>query len=447
MTRFYNIALSVCILYSVLRTPLMAQDYARMGERTIDGTARYVGMGGAMSAIGGDPSAAHDNIAGLGLYRRSEVLLTAQTALDRTQARGNNYVTHKNVVTCPQASIVIGLPTYKEGDKGIQFNNILFSYRRLRTFNREIYATSATPSPSLGALIQTADVDIPFCAEPYNASSALLLKESGAASEFNIGWAMNISNQWYVGAGVQFLSYSLSSRTEYSETFDMINYQRQHMTNRNNATLVMTGAGVAGSVGIIYRPFVWLRLGFGLQTASIGSLRYYTSGALTALTDSLLSSYAPELNYSVSDFHMPWHTSTSAAFQIGAWAMISLQYDYFHQKNEYDIHSLRAGFEVIPILGMYINGGYAYESSFKKNLRVVEMDPTFDRQDTHFLHPKGGHYASIAMGYRGTHVVAQLAYQYHFQGLSLWTHQNADPYDIDTQTHKIVLTIGWHRYY
>jgi hypothetical protein len=40
------------------------------------GTARYVGMGGAMTAIGGDPSAAIDNPAGLGLYRRSEISVT-----------------------------------------------------------------------------------------------------------------------------------------------------------------------------------------------------------------------------------------------------------------------------------------------------------------------------------------------------------------------------------
>ena len=66
---FIGLALSV-------NSPIYAQDYARMSERTITGTARYVGMSGAMSAIGGDPSAAHDNIAGLGLYRRSEAMIS-----------------------------------------------------------------------------------------------------------------------------------------------------------------------------------------------------------------------------------------------------------------------------------------------------------------------------------------------------------------------------------
>ena len=46
---------------------LFSQDYTRLSERTIIGTARYVGMSGAMTAIGGDPSAVTDNPAELGL--------------------------------------------------------------------------------------------------------------------------------------------------------------------------------------------------------------------------------------------------------------------------------------------------------------------------------------------------------------------------------------------
>ena len=48
-------------------TSLAAQDTQRLSEQEPIGTARYVGMGGAMTAIGGDPSAVKDNPAGLGL--------------------------------------------------------------------------------------------------------------------------------------------------------------------------------------------------------------------------------------------------------------------------------------------------------------------------------------------------------------------------------------------
>ena len=61
-----------------------SQDVQRFSERQIVGTARYVGMGGAMTAIGGDPTAAMDNPAGLGLYRRNEITLTIDETIDNS---------------------------------------------------------------------------------------------------------------------------------------------------------------------------------------------------------------------------------------------------------------------------------------------------------------------------------------------------------------------------
>ena len=43
----------------------------------IIGTARYVGMGGALGALGADISAISSNPAAIGMYRRSDVVLTA----------------------------------------------------------------------------------------------------------------------------------------------------------------------------------------------------------------------------------------------------------------------------------------------------------------------------------------------------------------------------------
>lgn len=68
-----HIVLLLCV---VSATALSAQDTQRLSEQELTGTARYVGMGGAMTAIGGDPSAVKDNPAGLGLYRRMEVMIS-----------------------------------------------------------------------------------------------------------------------------------------------------------------------------------------------------------------------------------------------------------------------------------------------------------------------------------------------------------------------------------
>ena len=459
MTRFTNISnsvsgigrtwLAVSLLTALaVSLPSSAQDFARLGERQILGTARYVSMGGAMSAIGGDPSSTYDNIAGLGMYRRSEVLLTLNESLDKTQEDGNNYVAYRNSVYAAQASIVISMPTYRE-DKGVLFHNVIFSYQRQKSFERDIYASTLRNMPSMGELLSQQDIDwtLPYCQAPTSVSSGLQLYEYGYVNEFNIGWAMNHSNRWYFGAGVQIQSGTLTSDASYTETFYIINEEGRYHTNINDSRLILNQVGASASLGLIARPLGWLRLGLGLQTASVGSFKTYTAGEFSAMTDSLRHSWAPEQQFTTDAYHAPWHISSSVAFQIGAYGLIALQYDWRKQKDEYSMHSLRAGFEVIPVLGFYINGGYAYESSFKDDRRIVGMDPSFNRQDMYFQHPVGAHYASIALGYRGTHVIVQAAYQYRAETLHLWAHENADPYLVHADTHRVVLTLGWHRYY
>lgn len=50
-------------------------DGAKLTGKDLNGTARFVGMGGAMGALGGDISTMGTNPAGIGLYRSSDVIL------------------------------------------------------------------------------------------------------------------------------------------------------------------------------------------------------------------------------------------------------------------------------------------------------------------------------------------------------------------------------------
>ena len=56
--------------------PMSAQETyenAKIAQEDLNGTARYVGMGGAMEALGADISTIGTNPAGIGLFRRSNV--------------------------------------------------------------------------------------------------------------------------------------------------------------------------------------------------------------------------------------------------------------------------------------------------------------------------------------------------------------------------------------
>ena len=443
--------LAFVLLYSPLGALCTwSQDFTRLSERTIMGTARYVGMGGAMTAIGGDPSASLDNPAGLGLYRRWEVLLTMTDLMfDRTQqitSDGMINPSQRRLYMVPQASVVFCLPTYNPDDQGVQYHNLLFSSQRVHTYNRT-YSAGGVGDPSLGALLATTSVnwDIPFCADANNVTDDILLRESGYVNEYSFDYAMNIKNQWYVGIGLRMQSYLLSADATYYEEFATFNADRKRYANTNTTALQYSAVSCNMAVGLIYRPTKWLRMGVGFQTPTIGSLTTYTSGTLTAMTDSLRSSYAPNCQYNDKAFHMPLHLSTSLAFQLSAYGMLSFQYDYRHAKYVQDTHSLRAGLEIIPVMGMYVNAGYVYESTFNRQTTIVPMDPTFDRQDTYFFQPRWTQYVSCAIGYRGSAMIVQAAYQYRWQRTDLYAHEDiVTPYNMHTDTHRLVITLGWH---
>ena len=109
-----------------------SQDYTRLSERTIIGTARYVGMSGAMTAIGGDPSSVTDNPAGLGLYRRAEAMVTMDIGIDKTLQTGQDQAGKTIRFSLAQASAVFSLGDFSK-DKGLIAYNFMISYKRHRT--------------------------------------------------------------------------------------------------------------------------------------------------------------------------------------------------------------------------------------------------------------------------------------------------------------------------
>ena len=451
MKRLIYIALSVCALCSVLCTPVAAQDVVRLGERDLVGTARYVGMSGAMTAIGGDPSAVRDNPAGLGLYRRPEVTLTIDYGNDRTiQANSNLAALRTHRVSVPQAAVVFSFGNPLQ-DKGLVYNNLMFSYHRLRTYSRS-YQAGEIDGYSLATLIAETGVNlgIDYPKDKVNEYNTFRLTERGIVDEFSIDWAMNISHKLYLGLGVRMQTYTMTGDATYFEEFSTLNPEGRPYSLENSTWLHFAGVGCTFSVGAIYRPIRWLRMGVSLETPSLGGLSTYTSGTLYAQTDSLRSSKAPDQSDYDRRYHSPLRLSTSVAGQLGNFGMIALQYDYAHTSSYIDVHSLRAGVEIVPIPGMYINAGYTYEwNQDRKRAKgapesVVPLDPTFNRQDAYFLNLHTTQYASVGLGYRGHYILVQAAYQYRWQRMNLYAHEN-QPYAMQAGTHRVVLTIGWHR--
>ena len=74
MKSIYKLSLLACLGGLSLTT--QAQTSYNAGllmENQLNGTARFMGMGGAMSALGADLSTLATNPAGIGLYRSNDV--------------------------------------------------------------------------------------------------------------------------------------------------------------------------------------------------------------------------------------------------------------------------------------------------------------------------------------------------------------------------------------
>ena len=454
------------------------QDVQRFSERHLMGTARYVGMGGAMTAVGGDPSAVLDNPAGLGLYRRNEITLSISETIDRTQqAEGIDTYQSARFAAPNIATIwVWGNPNKQ---RGMIYSNVMLSANRLANFNREIVAkgTGLGMVPSICALTNGLD-ETYLQNKPWNdteigwlsilgyetylinpqvdslatdvlnqyqwtpavdfTEGSLSVSEVGYYDQYTLSWAGNISNQWYVGLSVNIPTLSYTKRTSHYETDRFQSAELKSMYH-------LSGVGVNGTIGLIYRPIQALRVGASFHTPTMMSLSIQTEGDMYSTVEGKkYEALTPASGVVSSEMVSPLRTSVSVAGQIGNRGLIAVQYDYAHSSEMEDVHTLRIGAEAQATRGLFLNAGYVYESSFMKNDPVWMLGYNEIRTDMDYRYTQSSQYLSAGVGYRSDAVVAQLAYQYRWQTV----HQYASemqllPLEVGTQTHSIVATLAW----
>ena len=461
--------LSLSSLFFVLGSTLRAQDIQRFSERQITGTARYVSMGGAMTAIGGDPSAVLDNPAGLGLFRRSEIALTAEETFDYTHQFNSEDIYQRARFALPHVSAIWawGNPTKQ---RGMIYNNFMFSIQRLANYNRDVVVHGTgmgmieTMCEKTNGLAEKFlqdtpwdDIEIgwlsilgyegylinPIAEEKWIpavnfADGILSVTETGSADQYSLSWGSNINNQWYIGLNLNIPTLSYTKQTSH--------YEADHSNSAELKSLYhVSGVGVGGTIGLIYRPLQCLRIGASFQTPTMMSLSVKTEGDMYSTIDGQkYEMLTPESGVQSADMLLPLRASFSIAGQLGSIGLLALQYDYAHSSEAEDVHTLRAGAEAQVTRGLFLNAGYVYESSFVKENPIWMLGYNEMRTDMDYRYTGSSQYASIGFGYRSDVVVAQLAYQYHWQTLHQYASEKQPlPIEVGTQTHRIVATLAW----
>lgn len=469
--KFLILPLAFCLLAAY------GQDMQRFAERSCIGTARYVGMGGAMTAIGGDPSAAMDNPAGLGLYRRSEISVSVDGTWDYTQQHESKQGYQRSRFTLPQVSAI-----WSSGDpnkqKGLIYSNLMFTMNRIHNYNRDLQVsgrntgmlptictkTNGLPEGNLvnlpwddkeigwlsilgyeGYLINPADNDMWEPALKFT-DGELKINENGSSDQYTLSWAGNINNQWYIGASLNIPTIN------YTKYVSLVESDRKNSAELKSMFHI-SGVGVSASLGLLARPVEWLRIGASVQTPTELTLSQQTEGDMYSTVNGTTYEVLTPASGSISTTYVsPMRTSISIAGQWKNIGMLALQYDYAHTFKDkeanvspmQDIHTLKAGLEVHMNNSLFLNAGYVYESSFSKEDPVVALNYNSIRTDTDYRFTQSSQYASLGISYRSHFLVAQVAYQFGWQEINQYaTEHQADAFKLNTNTHRIVCTLAW----
>lgn len=125
----------------VSAVPSMAQTIysgAKLTGKDLNGTARFVGMGGAMGALGGDISTMGTNPAGIGLYRSSDLMTSFDFSSYGTESKylGEKWNVDKMKGSFDNIGFVF---TSKIGNNTpLRYVNFGFNYHRAKSFYKNM---------------------------------------------------------------------------------------------------------------------------------------------------------------------------------------------------------------------------------------------------------------------------------------------------------------------
>jgi hypothetical protein len=349
---------------------------AKIVAEDLNGTARYVGMGGAMEALGADISTISTNPAGIGLFRRSN----AEVSFGIVSQSGVNSAVggDKTNVSFDQAGFVYSARMGKTS-----FLNVAFNYHKSRNFNMILSASDVLDNASLNKLtyakalvsgrmlaanqgsllygqqpgtpITDSDGNINYvpnynspyisCNQLDNIYTPLIYDgmwayipasgyqfnraHKGYVGEYDFNISGNINNRVYLGltVGIHDVHYK-----HYSEYVDKaLDATFTDITTADSREI--TGTGYDVKVGAIIRPIESSPFRIGLSvtsptfyTLTTSNYTYVTDGYNTASSSNTADGRA-RMSYKFKLF-TPWKFGLSAGYTIGNNVALGVSYEF-----------------------------------------------------------------------------------------------------------------------
>jgi len=340
---------AACVLMAL---PAAAQEIAATGDaymaaqlatEDLNGSARYVAMGGAMDALGADLSTMGSNPAGIGLFRRSQAALSLGF---NSQVDGKTFADGSTTnASFDQVGFVLATRSGRHG-----FLNFGFNFHKSRNFDYVLSAAGAlngsaqhrqTVLKDMNGLLPTA-YSLPYSQLDNLYMNNMILEEdpqtkelqvvdfpgsdyefdrahTGYIGEYDFNLSGNINNRVYLGLTVGLSSVHYKGYSEYYETLNSASITDVLISDN----LKISGYGYNFKGGIIFRPIEEspFRIGAAVHTPTFYKLT--TDNYTTIGTDVDFSSASEDFR-----FNTPWRFSLSAGHTIGSTLALGIVYEY-----------------------------------------------------------------------------------------------------------------------
>ena len=360
------------LLYLVLLLPLgiNAQNMYNVSSlfgNDLNGTARYIGMGGSMSALGADMSTMGTNPAGMALYRSNDVAITL-----KMDAKTNTADYEGAVCESGKTNVFIGnvagVCVFEQDKDYLKYFNFALGYRRNNNLsgafemggasdgNSQQYVMDYIYRNNMFAYDNLKDwmyKDFAYSWLPLLAASAGLYDDKGnfitdadgallwnpdelgfyeethggvSTVDFNV--AGNYSDRLYLGATLAVSTVDYTRYSVYSES-----YAARNIYMLENSCYIK-GTGFDFKVGAIFRPFKYapFKVGLAVHTPTWYNLTEYKSTVIVPPYGKRISTidklrYGDMLSVQ-SNLRTPWRLNASMSYTFGTYVALNAEYEY-----------------------------------------------------------------------------------------------------------------------
>ncbi len=382
------------------------EDIFRYSNQGLIGSARTLGLGGAWGAVGADASSASINPAGLGLFRRNELMgsLAITSTLSNADYLGNLSSDGRTILNIPNLGMVftnVNQYAGKDVTNGVVSTSFALGMNRINNFqtstnysginsntsvanflsnkaNAAGYDTNALNSADfdneLYAQALTGRLILPTSANtyvsifdslkdyPYNVRQSNTILNKGRVNEWYAGGGVNISNFIYLGGSLVLQSANYSTDNTYSESVTKSSINSTSPTRYSsiviNQTVKTSGYGVGAKLGIIIRPVDFIKLGISYHTPVRLNLTDYYQNSMTMQYTNGASYNAPgREDYYKYQVVTPGRMTASGALTAGQIGVFTFDYE----RVDYSQGTLRANDGTSPFFAANENNKLIYD--------------------------------------------------------------------------------------